>query len=123
MIKMKGISSLVIGIILVLLVLTLASGFFLWSYESTEEVTTAVENRTEEVITARGATFEIVNVSFDRTDYTKYPNVTIRNNGKADLNVLELTIYLNGTKHIIEPWGSETILRPGETIVMKIKHG
>jgi flagellar basal body-associated protein FliL len=118
---MKGMSSLIVVIILVLIVVAMASAFLLWGTTSSESIKTEVEEKQEYETTGRGATFIITNVSFNRGDYTQYPNVTILNNGKADLNLLELEIYLNDTRHNLEPWDTDNIiLRPGESAVMKI---
>lgn len=118
---MKGISSLIIVIILVLIVVAMASAFLFWGSGYIEPVKTEVEEKQEYETTGRGATFIITNVTFNRGDYTQYPNVTILNNGKADLNLLELEIYLNHTMHNLEPWDmGMIILRPGESAVMKI---
>ena len=118
--KNKGVANLIAAVILVVIVSTFGAVFFIYSMESTEEVTSGVENRTESVITGRGAIFTITDVTYDRTNYNNPPNVTILNNGKVDISLLELSIYLNNTRHTLEPWGSDTILRPGETAVLKI---
>lgn len=121
MINMKGMSSLIVIIILVLIVVSMASAFLLWGSGSIEPVKTEIEEKQEYETTGHGATFIITNVTFNRGDYTQYPNVTVLNNGKADLNLLELEIYLNDTMHNLEPWDTDMIiLRPGESAVMKI---
>ena len=120
---MKGISNILLGIMILILVVISSAGFIYWGSTSTEGLRESVTEKEETVSTGRGANFLIVNVTFNRGDLTEHPNVTIRNNGVADLSLLDLSIYLNGSSHKLEPYGSQTSIGPGETAVLKIRHG
>ena len=118
----KGITNLVMILLLVLIVLGTSSYFFYSAASSTESLKKSVEEKQKVITTKKGANFIIINVSFDRADLNKPPNVTIKNNGKADLNLDELSIYLNESMHRLERYpGTPQFLRPGETATLKIK--
>ena len=118
----KGTINLIMILLLLLIVLGTSFYFFYSVTPSTEKLKKTVEEKQKVIATRRGANLVIINVSFDRTNIKKPPNVTIKNNGKADLNLDELSIYLNNSMHRLERYpGTPQILRPGETATLKIK--
>jgi len=119
---MKGISNIILAVLFLIITVSLSGAFMMWGTSSTQTIEGDIEEKFVGEKTGLGATFIITDVTFDITNYNNPPNVTIMNNGKADLNVLELEIYLNGTRHTLEPWDpTDVVISPGESAVLKIK--
>lgn len=118
---MKGVSQ-IIGVMLIgIVVLGIAFSFAFFG-SKTGEVQSEIEERQASSHRAGEISFVILNVTFDRSDLTKAPNVTILNNGKVEIDLDELTVYLNNSKHRLERYpGTPRYLQPGETAVLMIK--
>lgn len=103
MIDRKGITPVVAMIMLMLIVVSLAGGFLLWVNRTWSKLG---EKGTEEI----GQVTEKIGVKFsiDNVNPGADSDITLRNNGKSELETDSLTVYGAGNKKTCS-WSSSTI--------------
>jgi len=111
---MKGFANIVAIILILVIIVGSVSAFFLWGMLSTRFMENAAENKMENTGRVNDANFKISDIKIDTTN--SIVNITIENNGKVDLNTKDFVIYLNNTRYELQSYGTQNVLKPGETI-------
>jgi len=110
---MKGISTLIVAILLVLIATSLATLFFAWGNEVNEIFKSTTENITQEKISQSQASFFVATVAENK--------IAIKNNGEVPLDVGDFYVYLNDTLATATPENpSQTKVNPGEMLCLVV---
>ncbi len=109
MTRVKGISSVILIILMVVLTVTVSTGFFTWVAFTSDLLKGSSETKGEELATSASAGFQIeeINLTSDK--------IKVRNNGKIPLYSGEFYFFLNDTLVSATPEGGESEIQPGET--------
>ena len=107
----KGISSIVTTILLLLIAVSIAGGFFLWVSRQQSLIQDATQDQIQTEVAALEKTINIANV------VPSNGGISIRNTGTANISVIEISIYKNGILLIpgVPPgsgWSDDTDLPP-----------
>ncbi|MCD6368074.1 MAG: DUF2341 domain-containing protein, partial [Candidatus Aenigmarchaeota archaeon] len=106
----KGMSSLVVAILFILITVSLAMMFYTWGLKISKGFESTSKNVVENQISQAKTSFFITAVSGRE--------IGIKNNGEAPLDMSVFDVYINNTKVNITP--NVTILQPGSATTLNI---
>ena len=106
----KGMSSLVVAILLILITVSLAMMFYTWGLKISKGFESTSKNVVENQISQAKTSFFITAVSGRE--------IGIKNNGEAPLDMSAFDVYLNNT--LVEVTPNVTILQPGSATTLNI---
>ncbi len=117
----KGVANIIAIVLLLMLVFGVSTSYVLTTEQPVSDMKSSAEESEQEQTESMLSSFQIINITVDYTDVNSSPNVTIKNNGKVDLDTSEFSIYLDGNRYDLVPYGTDDYVGPGEKFTFRIK--
>lgn len=110
----KGVTPVIMAIMMILLVLILSISFFVWSTSINKEFEYTVKNISESQSQKSRTNFFIINAAGNQ--------VGVKNNGDVSIELDEFYFFMNGTKYdsVIHQSPSPTTLGPSQIAIFNI---
>lgn len=110
----KGVESIVIAVILVLITVISTTAFYIWNQKIGERLEETARNASETQSQESRSSFFIVNAAGNQ--------VGVKNNGQVSINMDEFSFYMNSTMHDseIHQSPSSTSLGPSQIAIFNI---
>ena len=118
---MKGIANIISIVLILMTILIVSSIFFSWILTTSHTMENKTEKYNENTKKIGNINFMIDSIKVDIAN--SRVNITIKNNGKTEIDVKKLFVYLNGTKHDLYSYSLKDIIYPGENVVKYINCG